>query len=183
LRDYLYISLGGNRGGPVKTQRNLFLTMTIGGLWHGASWHFVLWGMYHGLLLILHRLITPVLSLLRIDGWLPSMLWFWIRVILFFQCICVGWILFRADTATQAWNMLTTIATDLNPNSAAWEMAVRLLGFTWPLLIVQLWQWKLKNLNFFLHLSPPVKAVFVAIALYLLSVHGTSTDSFIYFQF
>ena len=52
LRDYLYISLGGNRGGTLRTYRNLMLTMILGGLWHGAAWTFVLWGVYHGLLLV-----------------------------------------------------------------------------------------------------------------------------------
>src|SRR3546814_4293802 len=51
LRDYLYISLGGNRGGTAKTYRNLFLTMLLGGLWHGANWTFLIWGAWHGLIL------------------------------------------------------------------------------------------------------------------------------------
>src|SRR5262249_45580925 len=55
LRDYLYIPLGGNRGGEWLTYRNLLLTMLIGGLWHGASWTFVAWGVYHGALLVLYR--------------------------------------------------------------------------------------------------------------------------------
>ena len=65
LRDYLYIALGGNRGGKASTYRNLFLTMLLGGLWHGASWTFVAWGVTHGLVLILYRL-------LNIDSWLKS---------------------------------------------------------------------------------------------------------------
>src|SRR5262245_58645430 len=55
LRDYLYIPLGGNRHGAWNTNRNLMLTMVLGGLWHGANWTFVIWGAYHGLLLALHR--------------------------------------------------------------------------------------------------------------------------------
>lgn len=62
LRDYLYIPLGGNRGGLVKTQRNLLITMLLGGLWHGANWTFVLWGAYHGLLLAVYRLVAPNLT-------------------------------------------------------------------------------------------------------------------------
>src|SRR6185295_7345120 len=55
LRDYLYIPLGGNRGGLLATYRNLMLTMLLGGLWHGASWNFVVWGGYHGALLSVER--------------------------------------------------------------------------------------------------------------------------------
>lgn len=62
LRDYLYIPLGGNRQGPISTYRNLFLTMLLGGLWHGARWTFVLWGAYHGILLIGYRLLAPGLG-------------------------------------------------------------------------------------------------------------------------
>ncbi|RYF30364.1 MAG: MBOAT family protein, partial [Cytophagaceae bacterium] len=70
LRDYLYIPLGGNRGGNLFTYRNLMITMVLGGLWHGASWPFVLWGAYHGLILILHRLSQPLLR--RAFGGSPS---------------------------------------------------------------------------------------------------------------
>lgn len=56
LRDYLYIPLGGNRSGNVAAYRNLLITMMLGGLWHGASWHFVAWGVYHGLLLIVFKM-------------------------------------------------------------------------------------------------------------------------------
>ena len=60
LRDYLYVSLGGNRGSRVRTYLNLLVTMVLGGLWHGASWTFVLWGAYHGVLLVAHRLLREV---------------------------------------------------------------------------------------------------------------------------
>jgi D-alanyl-lipoteichoic acid acyltransferase DltB (MBOAT superfamily) len=93
LRDYLYVPLGGNRHGPWRTARNLLLTMLLGGLWHGAAWHFVLWGAYHGLLLVLFRPgfwarlyrrlpLQPLVRLLR---------WF-----VFFHLVCLGWALFRA---------------------------------------------------------------------------------------
>jgi len=83
LRDYLYISLGGNRGGRLKTDRNLMLTMLLGGLWHGASWNFVIWGGFHGLGLIVHkgwRRLTgtremPVLPATAITLLFVSLLW------------------------------------------------------------------------------------------------------------
>lgn len=62
LRDYLYISLGGNRVSHLKVYRNLMLTMVLGGLWHGAAWNFVLWGFYQGSLLCLYRAATPSFS-------------------------------------------------------------------------------------------------------------------------
>ena len=106
LRDYLYVPLGGNRGGTWRTYRNLFLTMLIGGLWHGAAWHFVLWGAYHGFLLIAARALGD-----RIPFSLPS----WarpLRVLAFFHLTCLGWALFRAPSLSAcalAWRKLLLI--------------------------------------------------------------------------
>ncbi|HNN01439.1 MAG TPA: MBOAT family O-acyltransferase [Turneriella sp.] len=86
LRDYLYISLGGNRGTKFATYRNLMLTMALGGLWHGATWMFVLWGIYHGLLLAIER-ATGIGR-----GITPNAL----RIALVFLLAALGWILFRA---------------------------------------------------------------------------------------
>lgn len=183
LRDYLYISLGGNRGGAWKTQRNLFLTMTIGGLWHGASWHFVVWGMYQGFLLIVHRMLSPILSRIRIEGGAAGQAWYWFRVLCFFQFVCIGWVFFRADTVAQAFSMFGAIATDLVPGPEAADMARKLIGFTLPLFLVQFLQWKWGDLNVAVRLPAPAKAALAACLLYLLCVHGTATDSFIYFQF
>jgi len=71
LRDYLYISLGGNRHGEFKTYRNLMVTMLLGGLWHGASWNFIIWGGLHGLFLVVQRMTTPFYSKL-IAPFIPS---------------------------------------------------------------------------------------------------------------
>ncbi|HEY3377776.1 MAG TPA: MBOAT family O-acyltransferase, partial [Armatimonadota bacterium] len=92
LRDYLYIPLGGNRNGPVHTHVNLFVTMVLGGLWHGANWTFVLWGAYHGALLILDRFVEPWTSRL------PVLLHRWSTFLL----VVVGWVIFRAQDMTMA---------------------------------------------------------------------------------
>jgi D-alanyl-lipoteichoic acid acyltransferase DltB (MBOAT superfamily) len=94
LRDYLYIPLGGNRFGRWIEYRNLMITMTLGGLWHGAGILFVLWGIWHGLLLVLYRLVP-------FDRYLTT--WFgaigrWASTIITFHLVCFGWILFRGHT-------------------------------------------------------------------------------------
>jgi len=109
LRDYLYIPLGGNRGGAGKTYRNLMLTMLLGGLWHGAAWHFVAWGLYHGVLLSLHRAfverfaassasrVARVHSSGADAGVQSSQPRAWkhvFKVVVFFQFTCIGWLLF-----------------------------------------------------------------------------------------
>ena len=91
LRDYLYISLGGNRRGVVRTRINLMITMTLGGLWHGANWTFAVWGIYHGGLLVLYHRFAGVW-----DGWRPSL-----QRGLMYVLVCVGWVFFRSpDLAT-----------------------------------------------------------------------------------
>jgi D-alanyl-lipoteichoic acid acyltransferase DltB (MBOAT superfamily) len=99
LRDYLYIPLGGNRRGRVRTQVNLMLTMLLGGLWHGASWTFVTWGGLHGLLLLVEKGLSQV-KMRALDGLMPI-----IRPLAIFAtfiAICFTWVFFRAKTFGQA---------------------------------------------------------------------------------
>ena len=86
LRDFLYIPLGGNRGGPWRTARNLMITMVLGGLWHGAAWGFVLWGALHGSCLVVEHQLRG--RNLRVPVWL--------RWAIVFHVVVLGWILFRA---------------------------------------------------------------------------------------
>jgi alginate O-acetyltransferase complex protein AlgI len=107
LRDYLFIPLGGSRGGEWRTCRNLMITMGLGGLWHGASWTFVLWGLLHGFLLIGHRGFRAVCarwSLLQ--GALRTRPGTALRIAFTFVCVCVGWVFFRATTLSGAESML-----------------------------------------------------------------------------
>ena len=93
LRDYLYISLGGSRGSKLFTYRNLLLTMLLGGLWHGASWTFVIWGGMHGIALIFHR---EWQRLTGNAGALFKTVLAWLAVPLTFYWVCLTWIFFRA---------------------------------------------------------------------------------------
>jgi alginate O-acetyltransferase complex protein AlgI len=86
LRDFLYIPLGGSRGGRLLTYRNLMVTMVLGGLWHGAAWTFVLWGAFHGLGLVTEHALG---GRIRLPGWLR---WF-----VTFHLVVFGWILFRSE--------------------------------------------------------------------------------------
>jgi alginate O-acetyltransferase complex protein AlgI len=96
LRDYLYIPLGGNRGGRFQTYRNLMLTMLLGGLWHGASWNFVIWGGYHGGLLAAERAL----------GLKPKPSLNPLRVLLTFALASIGWVFFRARTLSASLEIL-----------------------------------------------------------------------------
>jgi alginate O-acetyltransferase complex protein AlgI len=97
LRDYLYIALGGNRRGTVATYRNLFLTMLLGGLWHGANWTFALWGAWHGAILAIERAFgvkADTAAPFRPAAWLLTLL-----------LVMLGWVMFRAPTVDQAFAM------------------------------------------------------------------------------
>ena len=97
LRDYLYIPLGGNRGGAAKTYRNLMLTMVLGGLWHGANWTFIIWGLWHGGIMALER----ALGAKKRGGVYPSA----IALPLTFLLVIIGWVIFRAPTVGVAFDM------------------------------------------------------------------------------
>jgi len=97
LRDYLYIPLGGNRGGPLQTYRNLMLTMLLGGLWHGASWNFVVWGGYHGALLSVERTFSG--RRIEDDRWTAL---YPLKAAVTFALVMAGWVFFRASTFRQS---------------------------------------------------------------------------------
>lgn len=123
LRDYLYIPLGGNRKGSAHTAANLFSTMLLGGLWHGAGWNFVLWGGLHGILLAIHR---PIRGRTRPDeplSWRDAG-----RIVLCFHAVTLLWIFFRAQTFGDAMTVIHSIFF------GAWNVDLPL----WPALIVVL---------------------------------------------
>ncbi|HEY7156905.1 MAG TPA: MBOAT family O-acyltransferase [Gemmataceae bacterium] len=107
LRDYLFIPLGDSRGGSWKTYRNLMITMTMGGLWHGANWTFVVWGVLHGALRIVHKRFQEFCKYRpRLDRLLQSLPGTLLRMTLTFLGVCVGWVFFRAPTFTIAATVL-----------------------------------------------------------------------------
>ncbi len=110
LRDYLYIPLGGNRHGPWKTRRNLLLTMLLGGIWHGAAWTFVVWGLMHGLALAVENALTRGRQLARrafawrLAGWVYA-----------FHFVVLAFIFFRAESIGYAWEYLEFMVTGSEP--------------------------------------------------------------------
>lgn len=187
LRDYLYIPLGGNRKGRRRTYVNLLLTMVLGGLWHGAAWTFVLWGLYHGLLLCGHRALAP-----WIERWLDpkqpvlSRLWFWLRAVCFFQLVCISWLLFRAESVGQVIEMGLKVVTDLSPvrHVVVMPRAAIPAGCLLVFLGVQIVQSVRRDLDFVLRLPVPIKAIVYAAGVLGFMFFGKHDgEAFIYFQF
>lgn len=176
LRDYLYVPLGGNRKGERKTYRNLALTMLLGGLWHGAAWNYVLWGAYHGVLLILYRLFDRAPGGRRLG---PRGM---VRMLGMFVLLVVGWVLFRSRSVEQIAYMLTHAGVQRSAETGA--LAFTLLFFSAPLILVQIHQHLRGDL-----LSVPKVAAWVRVPAYAallagLCVFGVRESiEFIYFQF
>jgi alginate O-acetyltransferase complex protein AlgI len=122
LRDYLYIPLGGSRGTVVLAARNLLLTMFLGGLWHGAAWTFVIWGLYHGALLATH-------AKLRKLGWVPQSRA--LSVALTFLTVVVGWVFFRATSLGEAWAVLGAMVGCRSPDGGF----MHLIDSPWSLIL------------------------------------------------
>ena len=174
LRDYLYIPLGGNRHGRVRTWVNLMLTMLIGGLWHGASWNFVIWGGYHGALLSIER---AVWGRKERTGWSRIPL-----AVLTFVLVTVGWVFFRAKTFAAAsfvlGQMLSTAIGHSLLTSLQWKMA----GFALLVALAEEYRGAWTKLTE----SPAwVRAIAAVVVLFAIELF-TATDQtipFVYFQF
>lgn len=190
LRDYLYISLGGNRGSTSKTYRNLMATMVLGGLWHGASWNFVIWGALHGGALAVNRAWSrrggrsehagraaePRQDAGGLFGHVLS-------VIATFHFVCFAWIFFRAPTFAHATLMLDrmTRATFDSPNLAPKVLAVLALGFVTHFLPRR---WFDRARDGFIASPAVVQGVTLALFAYLLHfAAGAKAEPFIYGQF
>jgi D-alanyl-lipoteichoic acid acyltransferase DltB (MBOAT superfamily) len=136
LRDYLYIPLGGSRGSEWLTRRNLLITMVLGGLWHGAAWTFVIWGFYHGLLLIAYRVADGVHAIRRLLLG-PGAVARAIACAIMFHVTCYGWLIFRAQSAAHVRTLTVSLATDFSPATVnVHGLLVPLVLYTTPLLVV-----------------------------------------------
>ncbi len=128
LRDYLYIPLGGNRGGKFALYRNLMITMVLGGLWHGAALTFVAWGIFHGTILIVHRLlvgpIRALIALLRLRA--PAI--HGLSMVFFFHVTCFGWLLFFAKRLSHVKVMSLNLLSFREPVEMPLLLTVVLFG-------------------------------------------------------
>jgi D-alanyl-lipoteichoic acid acyltransferase DltB (MBOAT superfamily) len=182
LRDYLYIPLGGSRGSKWMLYRNLMLTMIIGGLWHGAAWTFVVWGFYHGALLVIHRLLSPYLKRIEPRNGLDAACWKVFRILVTFHLICLGWLIFRATSLTQVWGMLDAIATRFAVPATSVLLPVSLCIL--PLVLYQLLQYLTRDLDIISKTPWFVRSAFYTSCFYAFVLGGNfSGGQFIYFQF
>ncbi len=124
LRDYVYVPLGGNRGGEGRVAVNILVTMLIGGLWHGAAWTFVAWGLYHGIGQVIgrHRRLARAArghSLEPVGRGRVAL-----ARLATFQLVCLGWLLFRADSLATVWAMLSRLVVGWGPSPLVTPLAL-----------------------------------------------------------
>lgn len=197
LRDYLFIPMGGSRGGKWLTNRNLFLTMAIGGLWHGASWNFVVWGVFHGLALIIHREFCVLKNKSAfLKSFVDSKLGNVLSMLITFQAVCIGWIFFRVTNISDAFLivkrmvLLSPIYTRVENHS--FILAKTDLPVMVPVVILMVMILLLTNLplsaaaerGWIKNAPGPLKAAFcAALVVAIITFLPDNSAPFIYFQF
>jgi alginate O-acetyltransferase complex protein AlgI len=186
LRDYLYIPLGGNREGRLKTLRNLTITMFLGGLWHGAGIGFIIWGLYHGLLLVIYHVGAIEQRILSLLG---SRLGRIVAIVLMFHLVCAGWIFFRAS-GNELLPAFRSIGQLLTGSAPDWQMVKDvgwgLVLFGLPLALTEYAAWR-RDVEFvdlyhewrWLQRSIAYVAIFYA----LIFFGARLQNEFIYFRF
>lgn len=186
LRDYIYIPLGGNRKGNLRTYLNLFITMVIGGLWHGASWMYLLWGAYNGILLAVHKKIKKHWHFSYSETATRIAKPF--NIFFTFALIVIGFISFRCTTTENLCEMVTQIITNFHP-----EIALQFI-LAYPLIITaiiagfilhyspNIWQIKLRDL----YTSSPIliQAIILAIVVFIvIQTRQSELVPFVYLQY
>jgi len=183
LKDYLYISLGGNRKGKIRTYINLIITMLLGGLWHGASWKFVIWGALHGLALSFEKFFSSIIPFKKTNVFTRLL-----GIIITFHFVCLCWIFFRADSYKTAFDMINRIIFSFKP-----ELAIQVIMAYADVMV-------LIFLGLFLHFMPEkldkfaeklvtqspllIKSLILVIVIWIvIQVKSAEVQPFIYFQF
>ena len=207
LRDYLYIPLGGNRNGAARTYINLMLTMLLGGLWHGASWTFVVWGALHGLYLCVERLLKRKPSAIQgvqvaepktvvvkpayaQASFVPSFLYtkkikLFVAAMFTFFLVNIAWVFFRAEDFSTAWRLLSSMFGYDN-NGVALLKTIDIIKVALVTVLLIVTHWIMRNSSVKLVLRKTkwwLVGIAWAFMLILLVLSQKSSDSFIYFQF
>ena len=177
LRDYLYVPLGGSRGSRIFTNRNVLITMVLGGLWHGAAWTFVIWGAIHGAGLVVERL-------LRGDRQPSTAAWaVTLRWLVTFHVVCLAWIFFRAESAGVAFDLLARLTTAWGSAPLVTPLAVIAIAgmIAWQFLPDNVFDTAIVRLS---TVHPLAQAAGFAGGIVVIDALGPSgVAPFIYFQF
>ena len=187
IRDYIYISLGGNRKGKLRQYINLILTMLLGGLWHGASLNFIVWGGMHGVALAAHKLFSQEI-LHHARSYCPRGIRKWAAILLTFHFVCFTWIFFRQASFSAGQTMLLRIFSDFHAelwlqiaSGYKYVLAFMAFGFLTHFL-PDAWQ---ERIIAALHrCNVVVCALLLTAVIYIvIQIKSSTIQPFIYFQF
>ena len=167
FRDYVYIPLGGSYKSDIQTHKNLLITFTISGLWHGANWTFILWGVVHGILLIIQRIVP--FSLTRFMGWFATML-----------SVLLLWILFRSESVTDFFNYISIIIS--NPGIPEYGKTMVIFLFYYFIVDLIIFRYSEKGGTWFSSVFLETASLMIMLFLVLGTMHPFN-QNFIYFQF
>ena len=180
LREYLYIPLGGNRHGQVRTYLNLLATMVLGGLWHGAAWSYAVWGLAHGLALAVERFVGDRIDRRRVAGWRV------VRGLVVFGYVTLAWLLFRLPDFSHVLAYLRALVVNLHkPHDT---LTIWFIGcYTIPVLLYHLHyllrERTLRAANGLYSRFQTGEMVTFGLLLFLIITNKGSSGTFIYFQF
>ncbi len=191
VRDYVFVPLGANRHGTVRTVFNIILTMTLMGLWHGANWTFVVWGFYMGCLQALHVLYRPFSRrYLQPSSQVGKTIWRWVCTVCTCNILVFSMLFFRAESLGQSWGMIRRLLT--LPSSLAGPhlaLIVSLLLAVIPLAVMAVAQYRSGNEQIYLRqgsllrLAGGLAVFYMVFYLYFLGSGIHAGEEFIYFQF
>ena len=186
LRDYLYISLGGNRCSRMRMYFNQFMTMLVGGLWHGASWNFIIWGCVHGIALCFHKAYQRLLG--HDKTYHPTGLRRLLAVVLTFHVVCFSWLFFAGSSFDSSATMLTQIFTSFSPQLFTQFVegypivsALMLLGFVLHFLPSS-WSRKIEDIMGRMP-SIVLALMLLLMIIWVIQIRGSEIQPFIYFKF
>ena len=188
FRDYLYIPLGGNRANIIRWRLNILTVFTVSGLWHGANWTFVIWGMLHGVYYVLERIFARPAAWLCAAVGIRGQLLKWLKIFITFHLVTLAWVFFKARSLTDALHVIRGIFTSftgslyLGPSQLTTFIGA---GLILLLIAVQCLQYRglvplsKSERSFPLYIRWPVYAAMI----FGISIFGISSNEFIYFQF
>jgi alginate O-acetyltransferase algI len=187
IRDYIYISLGGNRKGKLRQYINLILTMLLGGLWHGASLNFIVWGGMHGVALAAHKLFSQEI-LHHTRSYCPRGIRKWVAILLTFHFVCFTWIFFRQTSFSAGQTMLLRIFSDFHAelwlqiaSGYKYVLAFMAFGFLTHFLPDA---WQERIIAALRRCNVVVCALLLTAVIYIvIQIKSSTIQPFIYFQF
>ena len=187
IKEYVYypLALARFRGRQLKAPLCIILTWAIMGFWHGAAWKFVLWGVYHGALLVIYSRIRPYLNRFRPNERFSSGVWDILKTLAVFHLFCIGIIFFAVETTPEVFTAIQRIIVDLaSPYRLDMGMLAKLLVLIVPLIFMEYFQYKTDSETFIFTWPALVRGLFYFAILYSIILYGDfSAQKYYYFQF